>query len=121
METGKLLLIIAVAGGMVFSAVTGCFAEVEKATLLDSTEPAPVSSPKIVKETGKPEAAAPENPVPLSKREDIILISKFFRGMGKGDVPKGWELDDKKKPIDISLVKEEDQIAVRFKSNSPPI
>jgi len=103
---------------MVLPAVTGCFAEVEKATPIDSTEPAPISSPEIAKETGKPEAPAPENPVPLSQREDIILISKFYRGMGKEDVPKGWELDDKKKPIDISLVKEGDQIAVRFKSEN---
>jgi Protein of unknown function (DUF3047) len=65
-----------------------------------------------------PEIKSPENVIPLSERKDIILLSKFYRGMNDDDVPEGWDLDDKKEPIDISLVKEGEQFAVCFKSEA---
>ena len=65
-----------------------------------------------------PEIKSSENDVPLSERKDIILVSKFYRGMNDDDVPDGWDLDDKEEPIDIMLVKEGEQFAVCFKSKA---
>jgi hypothetical protein len=56
--------------------------------------------------------------VPLSERKDILYFSDFSKGMNNKGVPPGWNLDDKQKPIDISLVKEGDQTAVRLKSKN---
>ncbi len=81
-----------------------------------SVPPAVVSPAPSPGETFTPEPPGQESDTPLSRREDIILLSKFYRGMGNGNAPKGWKLDDKKAPIDISLVKEGDQIAVQLKS-----
>ena len=77
-----------------------------------------------VKTTITPQTCTPTpehtlvNVVPLTERKDIILVSKFHRGMNDDDVPEGWDLDDKKEPIDISLVKEGEQFAVCFKSKA---
>lgn len=75
-----------------------------------SPYPSPAASPQMTT------SLVPE--VPLSERKDIILVSKFYQGMNEDNVPKGWELDDKKKPIDISLKKEEEQFAVRLRSEN---
>jgi len=70
------------------------------------------------KPVSTPELKSPDNEIPLAERKDIILVSKFNRGMNDDDVPDGWELDDKKEPIDISLVKEGEEIALRLKSDA---
>ena len=58
--------------------------------------------------------------IPLSRRSDIIFISDFSRGLDKKGVPrgKGWVLDDKKKPIDITLVDTDDDPAICFRSKA---
>lgn len=88
----------------------------------ESTLPSPVKTAVTpqsapAKPESTPEIKSSENVVPLSERKDIILLSKFYRGMNDDDVPDGWDLDSKKKPIDISLVKEGEQFAVCFKSD----
>jgi len=65
-----------------------------------------------------PGTKPPDNMVPLAERKDIILVSKFYQGINDDDVPEGWELDDKKEPIDISLIKEGEEIALRLKSDA---
>jgi len=75
----------------------------------ESVPPPPASTPDI-----KPSATV----IPLTERKDIILVSKFHQGMNDDDVPEGWDLDDKKEPIDISLIKEGEQFAVCFKSKA---
>lgn len=49
--------------------------------------------------------------------KDVKLMSDFSRGMKKG-APRGWELDDKKKPIDIELETDGKDWVIRFKSRS---
>ena len=63
-------------------------------------------------------APTPSAAVPLSKRSDIIFISDFSRGLNKKGIPrgKGWVRDDKKKPIDITLVDTDDNPAICFRS-----
>jgi len=84
-------------------------APVQTAVIAQSTPPPPESTPEM---------KCPENVIPLTERKDIILVSKFYQGINDDDVPEGWELDDKKTPIDISLVKEGEQFAVCFKSKA---
>jgi len=104
----KIILLMFLAGGVFFSAPSGGIAG-------EAEEPRPPVTPG---ETTAPEPPAGESEVPLSQRDDIILLSKFYRGMGNDSAPKGWKIDSKQEPIDISLVKEGDQIAVRFKSGN---
>lgn len=98
------------------SSAPGIAGEKERSKLIPTkTVVIPKSAPAKPEYT--PEIISPENVVPLAERKDIILLSKFYRGMND-DVPEGWELDNKKNPIDISLAKEGEQIAVRFKSKA---
>ena len=89
----------------------------------DEDQPSPIEvavtpQPDPAKPEVTPGIKSPANMVPLDDRKDIILVSKFHQGMNDDDVPEGWELDDKEKPIDISLVKEGEQFAVCFKSKA---
>ena len=96
---------------------SGIAGEEEKAP--DTTVKTAVTpQPAQAKPESTPEIESSENMIPLSERKDLILLSKFYRGMDDDDVPEGWDLDDKEKPIDISLVKEGEQFAVCFKSKA---
>lgn len=113
----RLSLIFIAVSILAFSGRQGVAGEGEKA------QPSPVKAAGTAQLTpakpeSTPELQPAENVIPLSERKNVILLSKFYRGMNDDDVPKGWDLDDKKKPIDISLVKEGEQIAVRFKSEA---
>ena len=58
---------------------------------------------------------SPSPSILLSQRTDIILISDFSRGMKKG-APRGWDLDDKKKPVKITLETDGEDWVIYFKS-----
>jgi DUF3047 family protein len=114
----KIFNFIILAGAMALhTGVPGIAGEGEKAqdTMVKT---AITPQPAPVKPESTPDIESAENVIPLSERKDIILLSKFYRGMNDDDVPEGWELDDKEKPIDISLVKEGEQFAVCFKSKA---
>ncbi len=113
----KIFKIILLTGVMILQAgTTGIAGEEESAQSSPvKTAVTPQSAP--AKPESTPEIQSTENLVPLSKRKDIILLSKFYRGMNKDDIPRGWELDNKKEPIDISLVEEGGQSVVCFKSD----
>lgn len=112
----KIFKIILLTGVMILQAGSPGIAGEEESFQPDPVKTAVTPQSALAKPDFTPEIKSSENVVPLSERKDIILLSKFYRGMNDDDVPKGWDLDKKKKPIDISLVKEGEQFAVCFKS-----
>jgi len=112
----KIFQFILLIGVMVLQSATPGIAEEGDRFQPSPAKTAGTTQSSPVKPESTPELKPSDNEIPLSERKDIILLSKFYRGLNDDGVPEGWELDDKQKPIDISLEKEGGQIAVRLKS-----
>ncbi len=61
-------------------------------------------------------APADSSPLRFADRDDIWFVSDFSEGMDDG-IPQGWKLDDKKEPIEITLVTEGGQWSVCFQGD----
>ncbi len=79
--------------------------------------PVSQATPPAPSPTAMPSAPPADiSPLRFADRDDIWFVSDFSEGMDDG-IPQGWKLDDKKKPIEITLVTEGGQWAVRFRSD----